>query len=74
MLARKCDKQICARCSQPIVDSHLTLLMDLCWHEKCVICDDCGEILKVSCYSRNGDLFCKEDFYKYALANSYILY
>ena len=65
MLPRKFEKQItCARCSHPIVDAHLTLLMDLCWHEKCVVCDDCGEILKGSCYSRHGGIFCKDDFYK----------
>jgi len=35
-----------------------------CWHSNCLVCSDCHVALTVKCYLRNGQPYCKEDFYK----------
>ncbi|KAF7492253.1 LIM/homeobox protein Lhx3 [Sarcoptes scabiei] len=35
-----------------------------CWHSGCLVCSDCNINLAVKCYMKNGQPYCKEDFYK----------
>ncbi|CAG2100373.1 unnamed protein product [Medioppia subpectinata] len=35
-----------------------------CWHSGCLVCCDCHSSLTVKCYMRNGQPYCKDDFYK----------
>ncbi|KAI1301235.1 LIM/homeobox protein Lhx3 [Halotydeus destructor] len=35
-----------------------------CWHANCLVCCDCHSSLTVKCYLRNGQPYCKDDFYK----------
>ena len=53
---------ICAGCSTPIVDRFILKVLDKPWHAKCLRCSDCQIQLTDKCYSRGGQVFCKEDF------------
>ncbi|KAH9392621.1 LIM/homeobox protein Lhx3 [Tyrophagus putrescentiae] len=35
-----------------------------CWHSGCLVCSDCNVGLTVKCYMKNGQPYCKDDFYK----------
>jgi hypothetical protein len=59
------QQRLCAKCSKPILDEYLTIVMDQCWHEKCLQCSDCGMQLTGTCYARHGNIYCREDFYRY---------
>ncbi|XP_015781260.1 insulin gene enhancer protein ISL-1 [Tetranychus urticae] len=54
----------CEGCGQPIKDRFLDKILDRAWHTYCVVCFDCKSELTEKCYSREGKLFCKQDFFK----------
>ncbi|XP_053205947.1 LIM/homeobox protein Lhx5-like isoform X2 [Panonychus citri] len=54
----------CAGCDLPIKDRYLDKILDVTWHIHCVICFDCKSSLTGKCYTRDGKLFCKQDFFK----------
>uniref|UniRef100_T1JUG1 Uncharacterized protein n=1 Tax=Tetranychus urticae TaxID=32264 RepID=T1JUG1_TETUR len=54
----------CEGCAQPIKDRFLDKILDRTWHTYCVACFDCKNKLTEKCYSRDGKLFCKQDFFK----------
>ena len=56
--------QYCSRCRQMISDMTLVKVGDLMLHEACLRCDICDKDLQDSCYTKFGQLFCKEDYYK----------
>ncbi|XP_072015512.1 LIM/homeobox protein Lhx3-like isoform X3 [Amphiura filiformis] len=62
----KSDENIpkCAGCEQPILDRFILKVLDRSWHAKCLQCADCGTQLSDRCFSRGGQVFCKEDFFK----------
>ncbi|KAM7436999.1 LIM/homeobox protein Lhx1 [Porites harrisoni] len=65
MKAQICNMvQQCAGCEQPISDKFLLKVLDRVWHVKCVQCHDCKSALANKCFSREGKLFCKNDFYR----------
>nr|XP_027199588.1 LIM/homeobox protein Lhx3-like isoform X1 [Dermatophagoides pteronyssinus] len=35
-----------------------------CWHSGCLVCSECNINLSVKCYMKNGQPYCKDDFYK----------
>ena len=37
---------------------------DSCHFVGCLVCCDCQSTLTVKCYMRNGQPYCKDDFYK----------
>ena len=57
--------QLCAGCERPIVDRFLLNVLDRPWHVKCVQCCECNARLAERCFSREGKLFCKTDFFRY---------
>ncbi len=61
--------QICARCNVPIHDEFITSVLNRWWHEKCLRCVDCEGQLTDTCYARNGNTYCREDFYRLARNN-----
>lgn len=61
--------QQCAGCELPISDKFLLKVLDRVWHVKCVHCYDCKCALTNKCFSREGKLFCKNDFYRYVAHN-----
>lgn len=65
MKAQICSMvQQCAGCELPISDKFLLKVLDRLWHIKCVHCHDCKSALTNKCFSREGKLFCKNDFYR----------
>ncbi|XP_074597463.1 insulin gene enhancer protein ISL-1-like [Brevipalpus obovatus] len=54
----------CAGCEQPIKERYLDKVLDLTWHTYCVQCADCRSELKDKCFSRDGKLFCRRDFFR----------
>ncbi|OQR67184.1 LIM/homeobox protein Lhx1-like, partial [Tropilaelaps mercedesae] len=54
----------CAGCERPILDRFLLHVLDRSWHAKCVQCSDCRCSLSEKCFSRDGKLYCRNDFYK----------
>ncbi|XP_069820216.1 LIM/homeobox protein Lhx5 [Dendropsophus ebraccatus] len=54
----------CAGCERPILDRFLLNVLDRAWHVKCVQCCDCKCNLTEKCFSREGKLYCKTDFFR----------
>ncbi|CAD5120744.1 DgyrCDS9302 [Dimorphilus gyrociliatus] len=54
----------CAACERPILDKYISNVLDQTWHQHCVQCSDCHSQLFDKCFSREGKLFCKEDFFR----------
>uniref|UniRef100_A0A803SRV9 LIM zinc-binding domain-containing protein n=1 Tax=Anolis carolinensis TaxID=28377 RepID=A0A803SRV9_ANOCA len=52
----------CAGCERPILDRFLLNVLDRPWHIKCVQCCECKCNLTEKCFSREGKLYCKNDF------------
>ncbi|KAL4634875.1 LIM/homeobox protein Lhx4 [Arapaima gigas] len=54
----------CAGCSQHILDKFILKVLDRHWHSKCLKCADCQAPLADKCFSRAGNVYCKDDFFK----------
>ncbi|XP_064612413.1 LIM/homeobox protein Lhx1-like [Liolophura sinensis] len=54
----------CAGCERPILDRFLLNVLDRAWHAKCVQCCDCKSSLTEKCFSREGKLYCRTDFFR----------
>ena len=54
----------CSGCSQPIYNPTISNVLDRHWHPDCVRCFVCRCLLNEQCYSREGKLYCKDDFIK----------
>ncbi|XP_077015215.1 LIM/homeobox protein Lhx5 [Tamandua tetradactyla] len=54
----------CAGCERPILDRFLLNVLDRAWHVKCVQCCECKTNLSEKCFSREGKLYCKNDFFR----------
>ncbi|CAL8308400.1 LIM/homeobox protein Lhx1 [Gadus morhua] len=54
----------CAGCDKPILDRFLLKVLDRTWHVKCVTCCECKSNLTEKCFSRDGRLYCKTDFFR----------
>ncbi|KAE8634180.1 hypothetical protein XENTR_v10002220 [Xenopus tropicalis] len=54
----------CAGCERPILDRFLLNVLDRAWHVKCVQCCECKCNLTEKCFSREGKLYCKTDFFR----------
>jgi len=54
----------CAACQEPILDQWIYEVSDRLWHEHCLRCSECHQRLTEKCYSRDGKLFCQQDFYR----------
>ena len=48
----------------PILDRFLLNVLDRAWHVKCVQCCECKCNLTEKCFSREGKLYCKNDFFR----------
>ncbi|KAI3383553.1 hypothetical protein SNEBB_005360 [Seison nebaliae] len=55
---------ICQKCNEPIADQYRVFLLNCYWHEQCLQCSSCHNLLEDRCFFKNGQLFCKEDFLK----------
>jgi hypothetical protein len=55
---------LCAGCRLRIVDKFYLCAVERKWHSSCLKCAECGVELEsqLSCYERNGHIFCKDDY------------
>ena len=58
------DNVQCARCQKPILDRFVFNVLERSWHSLCVQCAVCGCTLAEKCFARDGQLYCKDDFYR----------
>ncbi|KAH8274093.1 hypothetical protein KR044_010335 [Drosophila immigrans] len=54
----------CGGCHELILDRFILKVLERTWHAKCLQCSECHAQLNDKCFARNGQLFCKEDFFK----------
>jgi len=54
----------CFGCGKPILDRFLLTVLEKQWHVDCVRCHHCQDLLDHKCFFRDGNIFCKEDFYR----------
>ena len=54
----------CAACCRPIRDRFLMDFMDKKWHASCVKCLMCRKLLDEKCFFKEGNIYCRDDFYK----------
>uniref|UniRef100_A0A182IS42 Uncharacterized protein n=1 Tax=Anopheles atroparvus TaxID=41427 RepID=A0A182IS42_ANOAO len=54
----------CGGCHELILDRFILKVSDRTWHAKCLQCSECRVQLNEKCFARNGQLFCKDDFFK----------
>ncbi|XP_033104199.1 LIM/homeobox protein Lhx3-like [Anneissia japonica] len=55
----------CAGCHHPILDRFIHKVLERFWHAKCLRCSECDCLLNERCFTRNGEVFCREDFARY---------
>lgn len=55
----------CGGCHEFILDRFILKVSDRTWHAKCLKCSDCHAQLNEKCFIRSGQLFCKDDFFKW---------
>ena len=55
---------LCAGCERPILDRFLLNVLDRAWHAQCVQCTECKANLTDKCFSRDGKLYCRDDFFR----------
>uniref|UniRef100_UPI00358DE039 LIM/homeobox protein Lhx5-like n=1 Tax=Myxine glutinosa TaxID=7769 RepID=UPI00358DE039 len=54
----------CAGCERPILGRFLLTVLDRPWHPGCVQCCECSSPLTDKCFSRDGKLYCRNDFFR----------
>ncbi|CAK8680280.1 unnamed protein product [Clavelina lepadiformis] len=53
---------LCASCNDVIKDRYLMEVDKHCWHQSCLKCSDCKGLLQKSCFFREGNFYCLNDF------------
>ena len=56
--------EICAECNLPIQDQFVLRVGDCSLHQDCLKCAACRAPLTDSCFSKFGQFYCKQDFYR----------
>ncbi|BHF80458.1 LIM/homeobox protein Lhx3 [Sparganum proliferum] len=59
-----CLVPTCSRCGDKVNERTLIRVLDQFWHAKCMYCPDCGVSLGSKCFFRDGEVYCKEDFFR----------
>lgn len=54
----------CAGCGSRIQDRYYLLAVDRQWHVHCLKCCECKLPLEVTCFARDGNIYCKDDYYR----------
>uniref|UniRef100_A0A183SKC3 LIM domain protein n=1 Tax=Schistocephalus solidus TaxID=70667 RepID=A0A183SKC3_SCHSO len=54
----------CSRCGDKVNERTLIRVLDQFWHARCMYCPDCGISLGSKCFFRDGEVYCKEDFFR----------
>lgn len=58
---------VCAGCGLRISDRFYLQAVDRRWHAACLQCSHCRQGLdgEVTCFSRDGNIYCKKDYYRW---------
>ncbi|XP_073427454.1 LIM/homeobox protein Lhx4 [Dendrobates tinctorius] len=54
----------CSGCNEHILDKFILKVLDRHWHSACLKCCECQVPLAERCFSRAGNVYCKDDFFK----------
>ena len=64
--ASACDVTRCAACADVISDRFYLQVSERQWHVRCLTCCECKQVLDTNatstCYTRNGNIYCKDDY------------
>merc|ERR1719376_1625851 len=52
----------CARCNKPIRERYFVKIDQSDWHERCVVCCVCEQVLVDQCYVRKGNIYCHHHY------------
>ena len=58
---------LCQQCCLPILDQYLNKLYDKYYHEECLRCAHCQGKLITTCFVKENEYYCKQDYNRYAL-------
>jgi len=58
------DMEICAECHRHIEDQYVLRVGDSSLHQECLKCASCRTPLTDSCFSKFGQFYCRQDFYR----------
>jgi len=58
------DMEICSECNRQISDQFVLRVGDSSLHQDCLKCAACRAPLTESCFSKFGQFYCKQDFYR----------
>ena len=58
------DMEICAECHRQIEDQYVLRVGDSSLHQECLKCASCRTPLTESCFSKFGQFYCRQDFYR----------
>ncbi|CAN9504733.1 unnamed protein product [Ophioblennius macclurei] len=56
------QQAVCRGCARIISDRFLLRVNDTSWHEECLQCAACQQLLTATCYCRDTKLYCKSDY------------
>lgn len=54
----------CASCQMPIKDRFIFNVINQNFHQDCVRCTDCSIALNEKCYTQDGKLYCRPDYWR----------
>lgn len=57
------QQNCCAKCRKPLREKYILSVDDQHWHQDCVQCADCSLKLTDRCYTIDGKLYCKLDYW-----------
>merc|ERR1719376_101674 len=52
----------CAGCNKPIRERYFVKIDQSDWHERCVVCCVCEQVLADQCYVRKGNIYCHHHY------------
>ena len=56
--------EVCAECNNPIADQFVLRVGEASLHQECLKCASCRTPLTDSCFSKFGQFYCRQDFYR----------
>lgn len=69
VISEMADNILCGECGLPISsDRYIMKVNDVSYHERCVNCSVCNGNLLHSCFYRDGKLFCRIDYERWAFS------
>ena len=58
------DMEVCAECNTHIADQFVLRVGESSLHQECLKCASCRTPLTDSCFSKFGQFYCRQDFYR----------